>query len=150
MTGTNEAAEQLGAQTQISTVRILPGVGVRFADRDILDANILFSGVIDAESNASAYVQGGLGRELFGLYLGVDARRYFGRIPGLDGGGTLSYTFPRDWFPGLLMVRGSFRYFREDLPDNDLRRPVDIGDAEGIPVPVQESYQAFAGVEWRL
>ena len=108
--------------------------------------------MIDDRSNTDAIVSGGIGRGLFGLYAGADARYYLGTMNGLDGGVTLTYTFPRHWFPGLLMVRAMGRYFREDVA---LIRPIIVeGQPQSMPeeedIPVQESYLGFVGIEWRM
>lgn len=150
VSATDAQARLLGAQAQVSTLRMLPGVGLRFSDPDLLDVSVLVSAVIDRQSNADASVRGRVGRGFLGLHASVDARHFFGDVPGTDVGASLSYTFPREGFPGFLMVRGSFRYFREDLTDGALARPIDDDPDNLVPISVQETYQVVGGIEWRL
>lgn len=151
---TNDLNQEVFGQTiEFATLRMLPQIGARYRNPKIVDAMASFTYVADDESNVNAIVRGGLGRGLFGLYVSADARYFAGEIDGADGGVGLSYTLPRDWFPGLMMLRGSFRYFRESLR---LRRPapgspdqLDVDDPVFF-IPLQESYMGFAGIEWRL
>ncbi len=142
-----------------SAVRLVPGLGARYRNPDIIDANFEVSYIVDDESQAKAVVSGGIGRGLFGLYLGADARYYAGEIPAFDTGGTLTYTLPRDWFPGALSLRGTFRYFREsvalylqqpDLGAADYYRQDGGGVAGWDKLSQQETILAFGGIEWRL
>lgn len=136
----------VGAAIDFTSFRMLPSVGARYRNPDLLDARLQATYVLDERSNADAMVQAGLGRGFFGFYLGADARYFFGEIGAADGGLELSYTLPRDLMPGMLMVRGTFRYFRENLA---LARPVGEGEGRFV-IPLQESFLGFAGVEWRL
>ncbi len=153
-----QTQQRLGLDAPAPTVefaplRLLPSVGARFRDPDLIDVEAQAVGVIDEQSQADAILQLGLGRSLFGLHLRGDVRYLFGAIGAFDGGLSLAYQFPRDWMPGQLQLRGAFRYFREDLI---LLRPVDL-EQRGVidedqleALPFQESYLGFAGVEWRI
>lgn len=151
--GTNGPNEDAFAQQiQFGTLRLLPRLGVRFHHPKIIDASASFTYVLDEESNVDAIIRGQIGRGLYGAYLSADARYFAGAIAGADGGLSLSYTLPRDLFPGMLMVRGTFRYFRENI---QVRRPDAVGDQLNVDdpvfiIPLQESYMGFAGIEWRL
>src|SRR5204862_4735145 len=87
--------------------------------------------IADKESNAKALLQVSIGREFFGLYAQVDARTYAGKIDGTDGGFELGYTFPREWFPGRLMLRSMVRYYRESVqlgrPELLVNDPTKVG-----------------------
>lgn len=144
------AAAGIDATVEGSAFRLLPTVGARYRNPDVIDANVDVTGVIDARSNTNAILAAGLGRELFGLYLSVDGRRYFGTINGTDGGVNLAYTFPRDWLPGLLLIRGTARYFQENV-----RLLMPVLNADGLEqdpeiLENQKSVLLFAGLEWRL
>lgn len=130
-------------------LRLLPTAGLRFADPELLDFTLEGTYVLDDQSNADAIARAAVGRELYGLYLSLDARLLFGTIGAADGGIDVTYTFPREWLPGALMLRASLRYFREDVA---LGRPTadDIEDSPNFIIPLQESYLGFAGMEWRL
>ncbi len=156
---TNDAIAAAGIDGEVegTPFRLLPGVGARYRNPDVIDANIEITGVIDERSNTDAILAAGLGRELFGLYLSVDGRRYLGAIQGTDGGINLAYTFPRDWLPGLLLIRGTARYFQENLrlvmpilDENGLEVRDDDGNPAGMVFDNQQSVLLFAGVEWRL
>jgi hypothetical protein len=146
---------------QPSALRMVPGVGLRYRNPDIVDARVAGAYIIDDQSQANALVSATVGRGLFGLYLSGDVRYYFGDIGGLDTGVHLSYTFPRDWFPGALSVRGTFRFFRENValfvptpsvdplvPARDPMNPANVPDWEVIEK--QDSILGYAGIEWRL
>lgn len=155
VSATNEAAQQLfNAQLNFAPVRLTPGLGARYGDPDILDARAEFRYILDDQSNADAVVLGSVGRGLFGLYLSVDGRYYVGQINAADGGVNLSYTLPRDWMPGMLMVRGSFRYFRENVtvlqPDVTTLDRIEQQAGQLYPINAQESFMGFAGIEWRM
>lgn len=148
------AQQGFGATHAVETFRYLPSGGARYRNPKIVDANFEAIGVLDNESQTNAILVGGVGRGLFGAYLGADIRYYIGDINGLDVGGTLSYTLPRDWLPGALSIRGQFRYYRENVvleePLN-LQQGGPLGDQDvRAIIPVQESYMGFAGIEWRL
>jgi hypothetical protein len=139
--------------------RTLPGGGIRYHNPDIVDAHIGYTAIIDEESQANHAIDFGLGRGLFGAYLGADGRYYAGDISAFDGGFTLSYMFPRDWFPGTLILRGQFRYFRENItilepiPGNNMitRNAENPQLIDGfVPDANQDSILAFGGIEWRL
>jgi len=77
---------------------------------------------------------------------------YFGGTRGSDGGLSLAYQLPRDWFAGRLQLRGMLRYYRENLA---LERPDGVkqilGNEDVLPIiPIQESYMGFVGLEWKL
>lgn len=153
LSGTNDLNEaEFGQPVQFATLRMLPQLGLRFRHPKYVDASATFTYVADGESNVDAIVRGQVGRGLFGLYASADARYFAGGIAGADGGVSLSYTLPRDWFPGRLMFRGTFRYFRENI---QVRRPdletqtLQADDAVFV-IPLQESYLGFFGMEWRL
>ena len=141
-----------GAEVQFSSLRSLPTVGLRYRDPKIIDANVGFTYVIDDEATANTIIRGGLGRAWLGFYLGVDARAFFGDIDGYDGGVNLSYTLPRSWAIGTLSLRGSFRYFRENvalfIPLDANDNPVDNPDDSTL-LPIQETFYGFAGIDWR-
>lgn len=130
-----------------AALRLMPTAGLHFTDPELFDFNLEGTYVLDDQSNADAIVRASVGRELFGLYLSVDGRLLFGTIGAADGGVDLTYTFPRDWLPGALMIRGSLRYFRENV---ELGRPTAEDIEDNFIIPLQESYLGFAGVEWRL
>jgi hypothetical protein len=136
------------AAVAFSPLRILPTAGVRWSDPEILDVFGEGTYVIDDQSNADFMFRTGVGRELFGFYASADIRLLFGDIDAADGGIDLSYTLPRDWFPGMMMARASFRYFREDVAITRPRGAND--DSDLFLIPLQESYLGFAGLEWRL
>lgn len=144
----------LAATVDFAPLRILPGVGARFQEPDLLDADVQLIGIIDDQSQADAILQAGVGRGLFGLYARADARYVLGAVDALDGGLSLTYSFPRDWFPGVLQAHASFRYFREDVAVERPASPAQVGalppEATRSVIPVQESFLGFAGVEWRL
>lgn len=142
------------ATVNFADVRFLPAVGVKLRDPDLLDAEFQATMVVDDQSQADAILRVAVGRGFMGLYLGLDGRYLLGDIDALDGGLSITYGLPRDWFPGLLQVRGSFRYFREDVA---IERPAAIDQTgqlgpndERAVIPVQESFLGFVGVEWRL
>jgi hypothetical protein len=140
-----------------SPIRMLPGASVRYRNPDIIDANVGFTYIIDKESQADAAIDFGIGRGFYGVYLGGDGRYYFGAIGAFDGGFSLSYTFPREWFPGVLVLRGTFRYFRENvnvfqpISGNNMIMRNDDGTIMGWTlIENQESILGFGGIEWRL
>ncbi|MCK6544895.1 hypothetical protein L6R52_03445 [Myxococcota bacterium] len=141
-----------GGQIEFAPLRLLPGVGARFRDPDLLDAGVELTYLVDEQSNASAIVQGSLGRAFGDLRVGVDGRAFFGDVAGKDGGAELTYTLPRDWMPGRLALRVMARYFEEDIA---IARPKDpsvdiIADAaELVLIPKQQSWTGFASLEWR-
>lgn len=158
----HQDALQAAAENTVvpATTRLLPGAGIRYRNPSIVDANAGFTYILDDQSQADAAVTFGLGRGLAGLYLSGDVRYYVGETGALDGGVSLSYTFPRDWFPGALSIRGMFRYFMEDVT---LIRPVAGEDPEIIEggevilnpngretLEGQESILGYGGIEWRL
>ncbi|MCA9549894.1 MAG: hypothetical protein KC933_07660 [Myxococcales bacterium] len=151
--GTNDIAQaQFGATINQASLRVVPGGGVRYRNPSIVDASAEASYIADDVSNADAMTRFMIGRGLYGFYVSADARNYFGKIKALDAGVDLTYTLPRDLFPGQLMVRGSFRYYEEAVA---VRRPdlgtdqLDDGDVQFI-IPKQESYMGFLGMEWRM
>ncbi|MEO1230492.1 MAG: hypothetical protein AAFZ18_16450 [Myxococcota bacterium] len=148
-----EGEVPLAPTASFANTRLLPALGARFSDPDLLDADGQLTLVVDEQSQADAVAQLGIGRGLFGFYLRADARYLMGDIDALDGGVELSWAAPQIWLPGRLQMRGAFRYFREDLA---IARP-DVGQVgvlgadDVLPViPVQESFLGFVGVEWRL
>ena len=147
--GTEEAlaAQGIVAEVEGTPFRMLPSVGARYRDPDVLDANVELTAVVDARSNTDAIVAAGLGRAIAGLYGSVDGRYYLGEINGLDGGVNLSYTLPRDWLPGMFLLRGTARYYRENLR---LVMPVDDDADNNIILPKQETVLLLVGAEWRL
>lgn len=147
----SEVAAQ--AVVPIASARVVPGVGARYRNVDLFDAGAQLSYIMDEQSQASSILQGSIGRGHEGLYASVDARTFFGDIPGTDGGIEVSYVLPGDWFPGRVLLRGMIRYFRENVA---LERPSDpavdqIGTPAGLVlIPLQESYLGFTSLEWRL
>ncbi len=144
------------ASVDFASVRSLPTLGVRYRNPKIIDASAGFTYVIDEEATANTIVRGGIGREYAGLYAAADVRAFFGEIDGFDGGVNLSYTFPRSWTPGAVSLRGSFRYYRENVA---LFRPseLDAGPSAGMGtepanqqlIPNQETFFGYAGIDWR-
>ena len=138
-----------------SALRMLPGLGVRYRNPEIVDVNLEGTYIIDDESQADAVISGGIGRALFGFYLNADVRYYVGEIGAWDAGALLSYTFPRDWFPGALSLRGMFRYFQEHVavytptPGVAPTRADTFVDGWNL-IKDQNSILGFAGIEWRL
>ncbi len=138
---------------EFEPLRVLPTLGTRFNDPNLLDAMAEFTLVLDQQSNVNAYMRGRLGRGFMGAYLSGEIRYFFGDINGFDGGLNLSYTLPRQLMPGSLSVRGSFWYYRENLPlATPARNPIGtINQAgEDVIIPRQESFLGFAGIEWRM
>jgi hypothetical protein len=154
LSGTNGVAQaQFGSTVNFASLRVVPGLGVRYRNPAIIDATAEASYIADAESNADAMLRFVLGRGLYGFYLSADARTYFGAIRALDAGLDLTYTLPRTWMPGQLLVRAAFRYYEEAVA---LRRP-DLGAQEVLGpadrqfvIPKQESYMGLLGLEWRM
>ncbi|MBK8012635.1 MAG: hypothetical protein IPK13_14890 [Deltaproteobacteria bacterium] len=152
---TRSALRSAGIETapDVASLRFLPSVGVQYRNKRIVDASVEMTYVQDAASQADGILQAGVGRGLFGLYLGLDGRLILGTVRGIDVGSDLSYTLPRDWFPGQVMVHGTVRYFRERIPG--LGRPrADQNFLNGEEVlesaARQVSWLGFAGLEWRL
>lgn len=152
---TRSALRAAGIETapDVATLRLLPSFGARYRNKRILDASFEATYVQDAESQADGILEASVGRGLFGLYLGIDGRLIFGTVRGVDVGSDLSYTLPRDWFPGQVMVHGTVRYFRERI--SGLGRPTADQDpaAESYVLDSaarQVSWLGFAGLEWRL
>jgi hypothetical protein len=87
-----------------------------------------------------------------GMYASADGQIFMGGTEAADGGISLGYLFPRDWFPGRLQLRGMLRYFREDVAllqptDNNVR----LGPEDELRlIPLQESYLGFVGIDWKL
>ena len=149
-----EGEVPLAPTLDFAPLRLLPAVGARYRNPDVIDVDGQATLVIDEQSQADAIIRFGVGRGLWGLYARADARYLFGAINALDGGFSLNYGFPRDWFPGLLQLRAAFRYFREEV---QVERPLaedqtgPLGpDEQRAVIPAQESLLGFAGVEWRL
>ncbi len=144
-------------------LRILPAVGATFRDPEIIDVNAQVIGVVDAQTERKAILQLGVGRDFSGLRVGTDVRAYLGGVGSLDGGIDLTYSFPREWMPGRLLVRGMLRYIREDVT---IARVPDVCAAGTVPepavcglfgadtvlplVPLQETVYGFLGVDWRF
>ncbi len=159
---TNDALAELGIDAQVpgSSLRLLPAAGARYRNPDIVDLNVELTGVLDDRSNTDAIVAAGIGRDLFGLYLGADVRRYLGAIAGTDAGVNLAYTLPRDWLPGAFILRGTVRYFQENVllirPDLDPDgNEIENDDGQnrtiqGTEFTNQQTVFLFAGAEWRL
>lgn len=147
--------EKFGRVLDFAPLRFLPAVGARFRDPELFDASTTFTYILDKQSNATASIQGAVGRGWEGIYAQLDARAFFGEIPGSEMGLDLTYTLPRGLMPGRLFLRGSFRYYRESV---SITRPeltgpgMDIiGDANGLfVIPLQESFLGFLSFEWRL
>ena len=148
ITNTQLADVTQGAEVEFSTVRSLPTIGVRYRDPKIIDANVGFTYVLDAEATSTNIVRGGIGRGYAGIYLSGDVRAFFGDISGYDGGVNLSYTLPRSWTPGAVTLRGSFRYYLEDVA-LAIPNAVDNPDLEQQIQPNQESFFGYAGIDWR-
>jgi hypothetical protein len=149
----------VGAALKFSSLRIQPSAGVRYRNPALLDANAQLTYIIDDNSQARAFIAAGVGRGWEGLYAMLDARYIFGTIPGLDGGFELTYVFPREWFPGRLMARATFRYYRESLAlDRPALMPLPMaaGPPNQVvagtttPIQAQESILGLLGVEWRF
>ncbi|MBI4817875.1 MAG: hypothetical protein HY791_16565 [Deltaproteobacteria bacterium] len=132
-------------------LRIEPSAGASYQNQDILDARLKVTAIIDPESRANLVGELGLSRELFGFQVGADVRYIAGDVPSADGGVSLAYVAPSWLMPGRLMVRGLFRYFRENV---SIVRPIDkdiLVAADVLPVvPLQESFYGGAGVDWKL
>lgn len=147
-------AVPLAPTVNFSALRLLPAVGARYRDPNLLDADAQLTLIVDDQSQADAVVRLGVGRDLFGLYLRADGRYVVGTIPALDGGLTATYALPRSWLPGRLQLRAAFRYFREEValarPAADDQTGALEGDVVRDVLPVQESLLGFAGIEWRL
>ena len=155
---TNDAFAETGngATVNFSSLRSLPTVGVRYRDPKIIDASAGFTYVLDDEATANTIVRGGIGRGYAGLYASADIRAFFGNVDGFDGGVNLTYTLPRAWTPGAISLRGSFRYYRENIslfrPSLDDTAPTAGGGVEPPNqelIPTQETYFGYAGVDWR-
>lgn len=142
----------LPALQPFATLRALPQGGLRYRDPDVLDAEVRVGGIIDEQAVNDLMLTASLGRALYGLRLDVDGRAFLGETNAYDGGVMLSYRLPRDWLPGRLLLRGMFRYYRENValfrPNPDL--PEQLID-EVLPlIPTQESFYGMFGIDWRL
>jgi hypothetical protein len=143
----------VGAALKFSSLRVMPAVGARYRNPQIIDASAHLTYIADQQSQTHLMVQAGIGRGWSGIYATLDGRLFFGDIPGADGGLELAYTFPGEMFPGRLMLRGLARYYRENV---SLQRPKDGAGAiinsndQRVLIPLQESFLGFLGVEWRL
>lgn len=135
-----------------TTLRLLPQGGLRYRNAEIVDAEVRAGGIIDEQAQNNVMLALSVGRGLYGLRLDLDGRAFLGDINSYDGGLMLSYTLPRAWLPGRLLLRSMFRYYRENValerPNLDLN---EILTTEILPiVPTQESFYGMVGIDWRL
>lgn len=135
-----------------ASLRALPQGGLRYRHPDVVDAELRVGGIIDEQAVNDVMLAASVGRGWMGLRLDLDGRAFLGETNAYDGGVMLSYRVPREWLPGRLLVRGMFRYYRENValfrPNPDL--PEQLFD-EVLPlVPTQESFYGMFGIDWRL
>lgn len=142
-----------GATLKVSSLRVMPAIGARYRNPELFDANAQLTYIADGQSRTHGIVQAGLGRGWGGFYGTLDARLFFGEVPGADGGFELTFTFPREISFGRLMARAMLRYYRENVA---LERPKEGAGAiltpadQRVLIPLQESFLGFGGLEWRL
>ena len=145
---------QLAPTVDFAPLRLLPAVGFRFRNPKLFDANAQATLIVDDQAQSDAMMQVGLGKEIRGFYLRVDGRYIIGDIDGIEAGASVIYRIPSSWTLGRVQIRGSFRYYLDDVA---VERPAAL-DQTGALLPddvrdvisVQESYLGFAGIEWRL
>lgn len=136
----------------VEPLRLLPGLGLSFRNNKIFDLTLRAVGIIDKQTNNKAVLRSRISRTWLGMRASVDGQWFLGGTAALDGGLSLAYLFPRDWFPGRLQIRSSLRYFKEDIR---LLQPLDgtrfySAEDELRIIPVQESYMGFVGLDWKL
>ena len=108
--------------------------------------------IFDDQTDNHSLLSARVSKSYQGLSASIDGKMYFGGTSGSDGGLSLAYQLPRDWFAGRLQLRGMLRYYRENLtlerPDGVEQR---LGNEDVLPIiPIQESYMGFVGLEWKL
>ncbi|MFO0722910.1 MAG: hypothetical protein U1E65_03935 [Myxococcota bacterium] len=156
-----EGGDAAGGFVPVAAIRLLPTFGATFRDPDLFELSAAALFILDGETDRKASLSLALNKTMYGFTVGGDLRAYLGGQGALEGGLEANYALPRELLPGRLLLRVMLRYYREDV---SLVRPPDIclgpnppgalcgvlADGVRLPViPLQESFSAFGGVDWR-
>ena len=149
---TNQAAEALGAETDLEPLRFVPRVGTKRRDPHTVDfaVDVLF--FADKSSQARSLAGLTLGREIVGVYSELRGRYLFGNVDAWDATATLSYQLRSPSVPGRLRLMASGQYIQENIfleepvPGQDILQAEDVRTARGA----QKVYSFLFGIDWRL